>query len=31
MIEIKDEQSEMFLKLRCLEDDHEKAVQEVSF
>lgn len=30
MIEIKDEQSEMFLKQRCLEDDHEKALQEVT-
>jgi hypothetical protein len=29
MIEIKDTQSEMFLKSRCLEDDFEKAMQEV--
>jgi hypothetical protein len=31
IIEVKDQQSEMFLKNRCIEDDYEKAAQEVSF
>ena len=31
MIEVKDKQSEMFLKSRCVEDDYDKTIQEVSF